>query len=242
MVFSPYIRIFAHINPNHTTPTTMTVDKIFELRKNGQTREAYEAARQLYATDKSPYVSLAMFWTAIDMFRVFIDERRIEDASKILAALERLLPGVPDKEGWVKNAFERCHKQLEKAKNTTGDEIAEHAQMGAWGEMVAAEFLREKGYVILERDWHSGHRDIDIIARHNETVVFVEVKARRNTDYHTPEEAVDFRKQRNLRLAINHYVKYRKIDDPIQFDIITVVGTLGCPHPIINHMEDVSLY
>jgi putative endonuclease len=93
----------------------------------------------------------------------------------------------------------------------------------------------------LERDWHSGHRDIDIIAQEGDIRVFVEVKTRRNTEFGTPEDAVDWRKRRNLSRAINHYIKYRKIDGPVRFDIITVVGLPGCPHPTIDHIKDVDI-
>jgi len=225
------------------------------LRKQGLTEEAYEAARRLYASDKSPHAASAMFWTAVDMLKFCVQEDRTEEANKIFLALERLLPNVPDrsvntqdvagdkKEGWVKTAFDRCEQLIKKThtKKAGYDEVSEHAQMGSWGEEVAAEYLRDLGYVILERDWHSGHRDIDIIARNDEYIVFVEVKTRRNTDFGTPEQAVDWKKRRNLRHAITHYVNYRKIDAPIRFDIITVVGTLGTPHPTINHLEDVDI-
>lgn len=221
----------------------MTAKEIFELRKQGRAEEAYEAARQLYASDKSPYASSAMFWTAVDILKVRVDEGKIEEANKILMALDRLLPHVPDRDGWVQKAYERCEKLLSKThtKKAGYDEISEHSQIGIWGEEVAAEYLREQGYVILERDWHSGHRDIDIIARKDEFVVFVEVKTRCNTDFGTPEQAVDWKKRRNLRYAVNHYVKSRKIDGPIRFDIITVVGALGSRHPAINHFEDVNI-
>ena len=166
----------------------MTAKEIFELRKQGRAEEAYEAARQLYASDKSPYASSAMFWTAVDILKVRVDEGKIEEANKILMALDRLLPHVPDRDGWVQKAYERCEKLLSKThtKKAGYDEISEHSQIGIWGEEVAAEYLREQGYVILERDWHSGHRDIDIIARKDEFVVFVEVKTRCNTDFGTP--------------------------------------------------------
>ena len=121
------------------------------------------------------------------------------------------------------------------------NEIAEHSQMGIWGEDVAADYLREKGFIILERDWHSGHRDLDIIARKDEFIVFVEVKTRRNTVFSTPEQAVDWQKRRNLRFAINHYIKFRRIADPIRFDIVTVVGEMGLPLPAITHFEDVDI-
>ncbi|MBR0274834.1 MAG: YraN family protein [Prevotella sp.] len=113
--------------------------------------------------------------------------------------------------------------------------------MGIWGEELVVAYLREKGYVIMERDWHSGHRDIDIIARKDDCVVFVEVKTRRNAFFAAPETAVNYQKQRNLRRAINHYVKYRHIDSRFQFDIITVVGQPGDEHPDIQHLEDVDI-
>ncbi len=221
----------------------MTAKEIFELRKQGLKEQAYETARQLYASDKSPQATSAMFWTAVDMLKYCINEGRTEEANKIFLALERLLPNVPDRDGWVQPAFDRCVQLLKKkhTKKAGFDEISEHSQMGVWGEEVAVDYLRDNEYIILERDWHSGHRDIDIIAQQDDTIVFVEVKTRRNTNFIAPEQAVDWKKRRNLRHAINHYVKYRKIDNPIRFDIITVVGSLDTPHPVINHIEDVDI-
>ena len=70
--------------------------------------------------------------------------------------------------------------------------MAAHNELGQWGENLAAEYLRSKGYVIINRDWHSGHRDLDIIAEDDDVVVFVEVKTRRNNIFGAPEEAIDF--------------------------------------------------
>ncbi|MBQ8486122.1 MAG: YraN family protein [Prevotella sp.] len=115
--------------------------------------------------------------------------------------------------------------------------MAAHNELGAWGEQCAEEFLRRKGYVIIERDWHSGHRDIDIIALDGHVMVFVEVKARRNRVFMEPEVAVDYKKMRNLRLAANHYVNYKHIDCELRFDIVTVVGMMGS-EPEIDHIEN----
>ena len=95
--------------------------------------------------------------------------------------------------------------------------------------------------MILERDWKSGRRDIDIIATDGNEVVFVEVKTRRNRLFGEPEEAVDYRKLQSLQQAINHYIKYRRIDNDVRFDIISVVGTIG-QEPEIEHIKDVRLY
>ena len=119
--------------------------------------------------------------------------------------------------------------------------MAAHNELGKWGENLAASFLQRKGYTIIERDWKSGRRDIDIIARDEQgTVVFVEVKTRRNRVFGEPEEAIDYRKMQSLQLAINHYLKYRRINGEVRFDIISIVSTIGT-EPEINHIKDVSL-
>ena len=119
--------------------------------------------------------------------------------------------------------------------------MAAHNELGKWGEDKATEYLQHHGYRIIERDWKSGRRDIDIIATDGKEVVFIEVKTRRNRLFGDPEEAVDYRKLQNLRLAINHYIKYRRINSDVRFDIITVVGTMG-QQPEIDHIKDVRLY
>ena len=117
--------------------------------------------------------------------------------------------------------------------------MAEHNDLGRWGEEVAATYLQRKGYTVIEQDWKSGHRDLDIIALNEtkNTLVFVEVKTRRNQMFTDPVDAVGYQKIRNLQQAANHYVKYRRIDLDIRFDIITVVGTPDM-EPDISHIED----
>lgn len=115
--------------------------------------------------------------------------------------------------------------------------MATHNELGKWGEDIAAKYLEQKGYIIIDRDWKSGHRDIDIIARNDNAIVFVEVKTRRNRFFTDPEMAVNYEKIRNLRWAANHYIKYHRIDLEVRFDIVTVVGTFCC-EPEINHIED----
>ncbi len=115
--------------------------------------------------------------------------------------------------------------------------MAEHNDIGRWGEDIAADYLQRKGYQIIERDWKSGHRDLDIIAIDGDMVVFVEVKTRSNRLFTDPVEAIGYQKIRNLQQAANHYVKYRRINNDIRFDIISVVGTPGT-EPEIDHIED----
>ena len=104
--------------------------------------------------------------------------------------------------------------------------MASHNDYGRWGEQKAAEYLEQKGYCILHRNWRTGRRDHDITAvtEDGQTLAIVEVKTRHNTEMTTPEEAVDWRKMRNLVFAANTYVQRMGIFLGVRFDIITVVG------------------
>lgn len=222
----------------------MSIDEVYELRRMGKIEEAYEAIRKIYATDKSVFVAKAMFWVARDVLNKRVFEDRTEEAVKICMALERLLRNTPDDNGWMTEALRSCQRQVgrEQEKEESSDEAPTRRQAGEWGEELAAVYLREKGYVILERDWHSGHRDIDIIAQKNDCTVFVEVKTRRSHDFGEPESAVDYKKQKNLLRAINHYLSYRHISNAWRFDVITIVGLPGSTMPEINHIEDFTLH
>lgn len=74
----------------------MTVKDIFDMRKQGRIEEAYEAIRPMYAVHKGRYTTLCMFWTASDVFKLRMEQGRIEEASKILEALKRMLPRVEE--------------------------------------------------------------------------------------------------------------------------------------------------
>lgn len=222
----------------------MTAQEIFSLRKAGKLEEAYEEARKLYAIDKGTHASSVMFWTATDIQKLRIQAGRTDEAKKILLALERLLKHVETPDELMTSQLSRCKELLEKTtslKNLNTKE-PKHIQLGIRGEEIAVAYLREKGYIILERDWHSNHRDIDIIAQDNNCTVFIEVKARQNRMFAEPESAVNYHKLKNLRLAINHYIKYRQINNPWRFDVITVVGDLSCQAPEIQHIQDFQLY
>ena len=113
--------------------------------------------------------------------------------------------------------------------------MALHNDFGTQGEELAVDFLRRKGYIILDRNWHSGHKEIDIVARHEDTIIFVEVKARAHVFFGNPQDAVTPRKMHLLVLAADAYLRYNAIDLEVRFDIITITGTLEKPY--IKHYE-----
>ena len=105
--------------------------------------------------------------------------------------------------------------------------MAEHNDLGKWGEQKAVDFLHAQGYVIRHCDWRCGQRDIDIVALSPDgiTCVFVEVKTRRSAEVVLPEDAVDVKKMRSLGVAADAYVKLHDVRHELRFDIISVVGT-----------------
>ena len=117
--------------------------------------------------------------------------------------------------------------------------MAEHNELGKWGEDEAALYLEDEGYVIIDRDWKIGKRDLDILALSpdGKTLVVVEVKTRSGDEYQQPEEAVDGRKMRNLAIAANAYVKEHQVDKELRFDIIAVVG-VGHQVKCLEHLKD----
>lgn len=96
--------------------------------------------------------------------------------------------------------------------------------VGQRGEDIAARYLQRNGFRILDRNVHLGRYELDIIARDGDTIVFVEVKTRRNEDVAPPEENVDRTKQRHIRAAAHYYIE--RANDPSQyyrFDLVSVV-------------------
>ncbi len=122
-------------------------------------------------------------------------------------------------------------------------------ELGILGEDIAANFLKEKGYKILERNYvpkwiKRGKKEIDIVARKGNILIFVEVKSIRQAqgepqDFY-PEDKVNFEKQKNLIFAAKNYLEEKKIkpDTKWQIDVISVDLDLDFKNPLIRHIEN----
>ena len=91
----------------------MTVQEIFELRRQGRVEEAYEAIRPMYAVHKGYYTSLCMYLCARDVFNIRLYEGRTDEARKIFEALKRLVPSIQDKDGSVATFMQKAEERLE---------------------------------------------------------------------------------------------------------------------------------
>lgn len=105
--------------------------------------------------------------------------------------------------------------------------MAWHNDLGKWGEELAASYLAEQGYIIMQRDFRIGHRDLDIVATDPQTgeLVFIEVKTRASNSIAEPESAVDYKKMRSLKIAANAYIRSHNVDQDCRFDVVSIVGT-----------------
>lgn len=107
-------------------------------------------------------------------------------------------------------------------------------------EFMARTYLEQQGYLILETNWRSGHKEIDIIAKEKDTLVIIEVKARKNEDFINTESAVDEKKMRNLIRAAHNYILIKNLDCETRFDIITLVLDEKGEYKL-NHIKDAFL-
>ena len=101
--------------------------------------------------------------------------------------------------------------------------MATHNQLGAKGELMAANYLRSKNYRILESNWRWQKAEVDLIAQSNNILVFIEVKTRSSATFIKPEEAVHEKKQQLLIAAAEAYCEAKQLDLEIRFDVIAIV-------------------
>ncbi|RLE23689.1 MAG: YraN family protein [Actinobacteria bacterium] len=96
---------------------------------------------------------------------------------------------------------------------------------GRWGEDLAATLYRRQGYEILDRNWRSKTGELDLVLRQQETIVFSEVKARRNDDFGPASAAVGIAKQRRIRQLAVEWLRANGIGaDSIRFDVVAITG------------------
>jgi len=114
------------------------------------------------------------------------------------------------------------------------------AELAKKGEQIAADFLAEKGFEIIERNYRFGHGEIDIIAldpKDNFTV-FVEVKTRQNLYFGEPEYAVTKGKQRQVKKVAELYLYEKEIEQiDCRFDVVAILLE-DENNPVINYYEN----
>ena len=111
---------------------------------------------------------------------------------------------------------------------------------GAWGEALAAEYLRKKRYKVIAAGYRSRFGEIDLIVQNKHFLVFVEVKLRKSSNFAQAMEYVDKKKQDRLRTTASMYLSENPTKLHARFDVIEIYAPEGTAtiHPEINHLED----
>lgn len=111
--------------------------------------------------------------------------------------------------------------------------------LGAWGETLAAEYLRKKRYKVIAAGYHCRFGEIDLIAANRKNLIFVEVKTRKDGDFALAREFVDTRKQARIRSTAEMYLSQNPTQLQPRFDVIEVYAPQGTQtqDPQINHLE-----
>jgi putative endonuclease len=112
--------------------------------------------------------------------------------------------------------------------------------VGAWGESLAAEFLRKKRYKLVACGYQCRFGEIDLIVKDRKYLVFVEVKLRKSEKFASAREFVDYRKQDRLRATASMYLSANPTKLQPRFDVIEIYAPQGTmtTNPVLTHLED----
>jgi len=118
--------------------------------------------------------------------------------------------------------------------------MAEHNDLGKFGEELAVDFLVKNGYEILETNWTFNKAEVDIIAQKETTLAVVEVKTRSSLDFGLPQEFVKPKKIQLLVKAINEYVTQHDLEVEVRFDIVAIHKEEA--EFVMEHIEEAFYY
>ncbi len=112
--------------------------------------------------------------------------------------------------------------------------------VGAWGEMLAAEYLQRKHYKLLGAGYRCRFGEIDLIVCNKKHLVFVEVKLRKSDSFAKACEYVDAPKQKRIRTTAALYLSQHPSELQPRFDVIEIYAPQGIQtqKPVIHHLED----
>lgn len=112
--------------------------------------------------------------------------------------------------------------------------------MGAWGESLAADYLKKKRFKLVAMNYRCRFGEIDLIVSDRKYLVFVEVKLRKSAKFAQAAEFVDFHKQNRLRTTAEIYLSQNPTPLQPRFDVIEIYAPEGIQtiSPEIHHLED----
>lgn len=118
--------------------------------------------------------------------------------------------------------------------------MSRSGELGAWGEELAKNFLEEKGFRLVSRNYRSRYGEIDLIMENGQYLSFVEVKLRKSGAFAQAAEFVDERKQKKLRITAEFWLMENPTELQPRFDVIEIYAPWGTAtrYPEIHDLED----
>lgn len=117
--------------------------------------------------------------------------------------------------------------------------MAYRQSLGRRGEDIAAVFMQDQGYSLLERNARTAYGELDLVVRDQDVLVFVEVKTRSSSSLAPPEAGLTARKQTHLRAAAQAYVQaHPDLPGDYRIDVIAILGLRRGSAPEIVHFEN----
>ncbi|MCH8475702.1 MAG: YraN family protein [Opitutales bacterium] len=130
-------------------------------------------------------------------------------------------------------------------KKSAGSRQTVRQKVGAKGESLAAEFLRQKKIRVFARNWSDGRHELDLLAWEGEVLVVIEVKTRTKEGLVPARSAVDRQKKAAVRKGVYHFLRtLRHKPKAIRFDIVEVIQEPldGEPGPVVRHYSHIPLF
>lgn len=115
--------------------------------------------------------------------------------------------------------------------------MATHNDLGKTGENLAKEFLVNKGFKILKENWRFKHKEIDLVCKDGDDLIFVEVKTRSDDFFQQPYEAVEYNKINFMVEAAEAFIEKYEDFAEIRYDIVSIVLKKGAK-PSVEHIVD----
>ncbi len=143
-----------------------------------------------------------------------------------------------ERSGWQLRPSQLLWKLSDRVRHAREERIlTRDAALGRHGEDLAHRYLQKAGYAVVARNYRAGaDSEIDIVARKQDLVIFVEVKSRRTVEYGAPERAIDLKKFKNILRGARAFITRAGMDwSKVRFDVISVVFTNP---PSILHQQD----
>lgn len=111
--------------------------------------------------------------------------------------------------------------------------------LGNWGENLAIKFLKKRGYKILAQNYRNRDGEIDIIAKKNSIIYFVEVKTRSSTFFGWPEEAIGEKKKEKIEYLANCYLEENNLSNDYKFGAISILVNKKNKTAKIKYFENI---